>query len=146
MSTTDSDISLFALWWPYGCIKTPKTFITAAASQSSHKMSMSVSACISWTGIGQSRMKPHFTWPVWPSGNVIETLFLLENVLHVSAKWVMDAKKWKQCEIQPRVSWILSFFPLAPNERNNWLSRLNLSSATFQTPTLLLSPRSLYCS
>lgn len=75
MLTTDSDISLFALWRPYGCKKNPKTFITAAASQSSHKMSMSVSAWISWTEIGQSRMKPHFIWPVWPSGNVIETLF-----------------------------------------------------------------------
>lgn len=42
--------------------------------------------------------------------------------------WVMGSKKWRQCEIQRLMSRVLGFFPLAPGERNNWLSPFNWNS------------------
>lgn len=94
--------------------KQRKRFFNTAASQALHGMSTSVLACVICSRSSNDRpkkkkKKTHFTWPVWPSGNVKETLFFCWKT---NAKWVTDAKKWTQCEIQPRESrfFFLFFF------------------------------------
>lgn len=94
--------------------------------------------------IGKRRMKPHFTWPVWPSGNVKETHFLF--CWKTSPKWVTGAKKWTQCEIRPRESRFFRFFS-AGTEREEQLTQwLESQRSHISNPTLPPTRRFLHCS
>lgn len=73
------------------------------------------------------------TWPVWPSRKCRCGGKRWRGAA-VGANWVRDAKKWRQCEIQPLMSRTLSFFRWHQSERNNWLSPLKFKFSHASNP------------
>lgn len=92
----------------------------------------------------EEEKKRHSTWPVWPSGNVKETLFFCS--WKTNAKWVTDAKKWTQCEIQPRESRFFHFFSVGTEGKEQLTQSLDSQRSHISNPTLPPFRRFLHCS